>query len=194
MADMKPITREELLDLGAYERIREAFLRSVIERKKMRYVKLGEHMTALFENRDTVLLQIQEMLRTERITQEAAIAHELETYNELVPGARELSVTLFIEYADRDERERMLVELAGLEDRFRLRVGDAMASVIPDTRGSDKTRTMAVHYLKFPMTEAAFAAFLDGSVPVALEVTHPAYSASTLLPPATLQSLRADFV
>src|SRR5687768_16432109 len=99
---MKPITRDELLELGAYEKLRDAFLRSVLERKKARYVKLGENMTALFENRDTVLLQIQEMLRTERITQEAAIAHELETYNELVPGERELSVTLFIEYEERD--------------------------------------------------------------------------------------------
>jgi hypothetical protein len=190
---MKPIARDELLELGAYEKIREAFLRSVIERKKVRYVKLGEHMTALFENRDTVLLQIQEMLRTERITQEAAIAHELATYNELVPGERELSLTLFIEYQDRDERERMLAALAGLEDRFRLRVGDALISVIPDSRGTDPTRTMAVHYLKFPMTEAAFTAFRDGSAKVSLEVAHPAYTASTELSAATLQSLRDDF-
>jgi hypothetical protein len=190
---MKPITRDELLELGAYEKIREAFLRSVIERKKVRYVKLGEHMTALFENRDTVLLQIQEMLRTERITQEAAIAHELATYNELVPGERELSLTLFVEYGDRDERERMLTALAGLEDKFRLRVGDALVSVIPDSRGTDPTRTMAVHYLKLPMTEATFAAFRDGSAPVSLEVAHPAYSASTELSAATLKSLRDDF-
>jgi hypothetical protein len=190
---MKPITRDELLELGAYEKIREAFLRSVIERKKLRYVKLGEHMTALFENRDTVLLQVQEMLRTERITQEAAIAHELSTYNELVPGERELSLTLFIEYQDRDERERMLTALAGLEDRFRLRVGDALLSVIPDKRGTDPTRTMAVHYLKFPMTEAAFSAFRDGSAAVSLEVAHPAYMARTELPAATLKSLRDDF-
>jgi hypothetical protein len=190
---MKPITRDELLDLGGYEKIREAFLRSVLERKKARYVKLGEHMTALFENRDTVLLQIQEMLRTERITQEAAIAHELDTYNELVPRERELSLTLFVEYQEREERERMLTALAGLEDRFQLRVGDAVLRVIPDSRGTDPTRTMAVHYLKFPMTEAAFAAFRGGAVPVSLEVEHPAYTARAELPPATLKSLRDDF-
>ena len=190
---MKPIAREELLDLAAYERIREAFLRSVLERKRPRYVKLGPNMTALFENRDSVLFQVQEMLRTERITQEAAILHELGTYNALVPGARELSVTLFVEYQERDERERMLTELAGVEDRFRLRVADALLPVIPDARGTDTTRTMAVQYLKFPMTEAAFTAFVGGA-PVALEVEHPAYSASTALAPATLQSLRDDFV
>lgn len=191
---MKPIAREELLDLAAYERIREVFLRSVIERKKPRYVKLGSNMTALFENRDTVLLQVQEMLRTERITQEAAILHELETYNELVPGPRELSVTLFVEYHEREERERMLTALAGLEDRFVLWVGQERLPVIPDSRGTDDSRTMAVHYLKFPLTESAFAAFSSGDTPVALEVEHPAYSARTELPLATLKSLRDDFV
>jgi hypothetical protein len=190
---MKPITRDELLDLSAYEKIRDAFLRSIIERKKARYVKLGANMTALFENRDTVLLQIQEMLRTERITQEAAIAHELETYNALVPGERELSLTLFIEYQDRDERERMLAALAGLEDKFRLRVGAELVPVIPDARGTDRERTMAVHYIKFPLTQAAFAAFMSGSAPVSLEVEHPAYSAVAELPALTLLSLREDF-
>jgi hypothetical protein len=193
MASMKPIARDELLELGAYEKIRESFLRSVIERKRSRYVKLGSNMTALFENRDTVLLQIQEMLRTERITQEAAIAHELETYNALVPGDRELSLTLFIEYQDRDERERMLQALAGLEDKFRLRVGSELLPVVPDQRGTDRERTMAVHYIKFPMTESAHAAFLAGNVPVSLEVEHPAYSAAAELPAATLKSLRDDF-
>lgn len=191
---MKPIARDELLELGAYEKVRDNFLRSVIERKRARYVKLGTNMTALFENRDTVLLQIQEMLRTERISQEAAIAHELETYNALVPGDRELSLTLFIEYQDRDERERMLQALAGLEDKFRLRVGNEVVPVVPDERGSDRERTMAVHYIKFPMTESAYAAFLAGNVPVSLEVEHAAYSAVAELPAATLKSLRDDFV
>lgn len=190
---MKPIARGELLELGAYEKIRDSFLRSVIERKRPRYVKLGANMTGLFENRDTVLLQIQEMLRTERITQEKAIEHELETYNALLPGERELSLTLFIEYQDRDERERMLSALAGVEDKFRLRVGAELLPVIPDERGTDPERTMAVHYLKFPLSESAYTAFMAGSAPVTLEVEHPAYSAVATLSPAMLQSLRDDF-
>jgi hypothetical protein len=190
---MKPIGRDELLDLGAYERVRDSYLRSVIERKRARYVKLGSHMTALFENRDTVLLQVQEMLRTERITQEAAIAHELETYNELVPGESELSLTLFIEYQERDERERMLAALAGLESKFWLRVGAERLAVVPDRRATDPERTMAVHYLKFPLSEGALAALRAGSRDVALEVAHSAYSAVTTLSAATLQSLRDDF-
>ena len=190
---MKPITRDELLDLAAYERVREQFLRSVIERKKPRYVELGPHMTALFENRETVLLQVQEMLRTERITQEKAIAHELETYNALVPGDRELSVTLFVEYQERDERERMLAALAGLERQFSLRVGDELLPATPDPRATDPERTMAVHYLKFPLSERALGVLRAASAPIALEVAHAAYSASAPLPAGTLQSLRDDF-
>ena len=190
---MKPISRDELLDLAAYERIRENFLRSVLERKRPRYVKLGPNMTALFENRDSVLFQIQEMLRTERITQEKAILHEIETYNALVPGDRELSATLFIEYQERDERERMLTALAGIEDKFRLRVGSELLPVIPDQRGGDHERTMAVQYVRFPLTGSALVALKSGSAAVALEVEHPAYSASAALAPATLQALRDDF-
>jgi hypothetical protein len=190
---MRPIAREELLDLAAYEAVREHFLRRVIAAKQARYLKLGEHMTALFENRDSVLLQVQEMLRTERITQEKAILHELETYNELVPADRELSVTLFVEYSDRDERERMLVALAGLEDKFELRAGTEVIAVVPDRRGTDSLRTMAVHYLKFVLTPSALELLRGGSAPVSLRVSHPAYTAEAELGPATLASLRDDF-
>ncbi len=190
---MKPISREELLDIAAYERIREAFLRSVLERKRPRYVKLGPNMTALFENRDSVLFQVQEMLRTERITQEKAILHELETYNALIPADTELSATLFVEYQERDERERMLMALAGLEDKFGLRVGSELLPATPDERGSDPERTMAVHYVKFPLTPSALAALKAGATDIALEVAHPAYTARVVLSAATLQALRDDF-
>ena len=88
---MKAVDRSELLELGAYEQIREPFRARILALKRPRYVALGPNMTALFENHDTALFQIQEMLRTERITAEKAIQHELETYNELVPGDAELS-------------------------------------------------------------------------------------------------------
>src|SRR5687768_12643171 len=107
---MKPIERSEVLGLADYETIRERFRARVVEEKKLRRAFLGPHASCLFENRDTVLLQIQEMLRTERITREAAILHEIETYNELIPGAAELSATILIEIEDKDTRESFLRE------------------------------------------------------------------------------------
>jgi hypothetical protein len=189
---MKPIERAELMDLGAYEQIREHFRARVLAVKKPRYVALGKNITVLFENRDTVLFQIQEMLRTERITSEKAIAHELETYNELIPARSELSATAFIEYPEREERERMLVELAGIEDDFFLEVGDERLPVTPDARGTDPARTMAVQYIKFPLTAKARESVAEKRGPVSLGVAHPAYRASAVLSAATLESLSGD--
>src|SRR5689334_444586 len=120
---MRPILRVELQPNDEYEAVRSEVRARVIEMKKRRRVHLGEHMSAVFENRDSVRLQIQEMLRTERITTESAIRHELDTYNELIPGEDELSLTLFVEIADKAERDRALVELAGLEASIGLEVG-----------------------------------------------------------------------
>jgi hypothetical protein len=190
---MKPIQRSELLDLGAYEQVRERFRARVLNEKRPRYVALGPNMTALFENRDSVLFQVQEMLRTERITAEKAIAHELETYNELVPGDDELSATIFIEYPERDERERMLAALAGIENRFYLVVDGARQQLTPDPRSNDPERTLAVHYVKFTLGPDAVAAVKNGTKSVKLGVEHPAYRAETELGAATLKSLQDDF-
>jgi hypothetical protein len=186
--------RSELLDLGAYETQREEFRARVIAEKRARYVPLGDHMTALFENHASVLLQIQEMLRTERITRESAILHELETYNELLPGEHQVSLTIFVEYPERDERERMLRELAGLEKSFYFVAGGERARLIPDARGTDETRTLAVQYLKFELTDAGQRALEAGRGPVLLGVDHAAYRAETRLPDETRISLRGDFL
>ncbi len=190
---MSLVTRGELLGLAEYEQIREAFRRRIMTLKQARRVALGTNMTVLFENHDTALYQIQEMLRTERITAEKAVLHELETYNELVPRGRELCATIFIEYPERDARERMLVALAGVETAFYVRVAGERLPVTPDLRGTDRDRTMAVQYVKFVLSEAAESALRAGHVEVSLGVEHQAYRAEVVLTPTTVQSLRDDF-
>ena len=190
---MKPISRQELLDIAAYEQVREHFRRRVIADKRPRYVALGPNMTVLFENRDTVLFQIQEMLRTERISAEKAILHELETYNELIPGEHELSATIFIEYPERDERDRMLVALAGVDDKFYLVAGGERCAVVPDARSTEPGRTLAVHYVKFLLSPEAEQAVREKRGSVRLGVDHPAYSAEVELGAETLASLADDF-
>ncbi|HEY3668125.1 MAG TPA: DUF3501 family protein, partial [Polyangiaceae bacterium] len=168
------------------------FRRRIMALKQARRVALGPNMTALFENHDTALYQIQEMLRTERITAAKAIAHELETYNELVPGAHELSATLFIEYPEREQRERMLVALAGIESAFFLRAAGVRSPVVPDTRGTEPERTMAVQYVKFPLTASAEAGLRAGTIELSLGVEHDAYRAEVVLSRDVLQSLADD--
>ena len=132
---MQLISRGEILGLADYETIRARFRSRVILEKKTRRVPVGDRVTALFENRDTVLLQIQEMLRTERITKEAGVQHEIATYNQLVPGPRELSATLMIEIPDQAEREAFLDRARGFERHVALVVcGEKIAATWDESR------------------------------------------------------------
>jgi hypothetical protein len=193
---MKKIERSELLGLGEYEQIRPRFLARIIGEKKERRVVVSDEISAVFENRDTVLFQIQEMLRTERITKEAAILHELETYNELVPGEAELSATMFVEIPDAATRERRLVELAGLEKNIALDVLGTKIAARNETRGVLPDRTTAVHYIKFSLGEelasrlAARAKEGEGAMIFVLE--HPNLRVKKEIPAATVRSLVED--
>lgn len=197
---MKPIERGEVLGLADYETIRDRFRARVIEEKKQRRVALGPNASCVFENRDTVLLQIQEMLRTERITREAAVLHEIETYNQLVPGDDELSATVLVEIDDRDERERFLVEAKGLDRAFSVVVDGVACPAVHDASREHPDRTTAVHYLKFPLPAAAATALRDvlakrrpaSSVTVEVVADHPRYAARAALPPAAVASIAED--
>ncbi len=191
---MKPIERSEILPLGDYEQIRAHFRARVIEAKKPRRVHLGEHMSAEFENRDSVLLQIQEMLRTERITAEEGISHEIETYSDLLPKDGQLSLTVYIQISDKDLRERMLVEYAGIDDAIFLEVDGERFHVRGPTPELYKGRTTAVHYLKVALSPAAIAKIRQGDAPAAVVVDHPKCQARADLDAVSLKSLAADLV
>jgi hypothetical protein len=197
---MKPIERGEVLGLAEYEAVRDAFRTRVITEKKARRVALGPNASCVFENRDTALLQIQEMLRTERITREAAILHEIETYNQLVPGDHELAATVLLEIEDKSARESFLFEAKGLDRSFALLVDGARCHGQHDEARESPDRTTAVHYLKFPLVppaEAALRAVLLGSrkpgeLPIELVVEHPRYSARSALPASLVRLLAED--
>ena len=185
------------MDLAAYEQIRQRFMARIIEDKRDRRVIAGDEVSLVFENHDTVLFQIQEMLRTERITKEAAVLHELETYNDLVPAANELSATMFVEIADPVVRDRRLFELAGLEDRIALEVLGVTVRARNQTRGVLPDRTTAVHYVKFllgaELAQSFVARASAGAAALATFILdHPKLSLRKGLPPATLKALRDD--
>lgn len=190
---MKPIQRSEILPLGDYEAIRPHFRARVIEEKRPRRFSLGQHLSGVFENRDTVLLQIQEMLRTERITSESGIQHEIETYNELLPGPDEVSMTCFVEIADKALRDQKLVEYAGLEKAFAVEV-DGEIFPAKNTREEDAVpeRTTAIQYLKARLSGQAIAAIREKRAKVFVVVNHPALQARAELGKPTLAALAQD--
>jgi hypothetical protein len=191
---MQLVQRNEVLGLADYETVRDRFRARVIEEKRARRVAVGDRVTVLFENHDTVLLQVQEMLRTERISREAAVAHEIETYNQLVPGKDELSVTLMIEIADPAERDRFLAAARGFEKHVALLVDGEKASATWDRAIEGETSTPAVQYMKFPLGPklAAHLRAKGKDARVEVVIDHPAYAVRAALAPATLASLAED--
>lgn len=190
---MRKVDRSELLDLGAYEQVRERFRSRVIATKQIRRLQLGPHMSLVLENHDTVLLQIQEMLRTERISDPRGIQHELDTYNELLPPDGSLSATLFIEYENPAQRSDMLRRFASLRDRVTLRIGEAHVQGRFSTHfGEEMDRLPAVNYLIFELPPDAREKLGDANVHVSLVVDHPDYAVSIALSPELRTELAHD--
>ncbi len=189
---MRPVSRTELLDIGSYEPLRERFRARIMEAKRHRRLAVGEHMTFIWENRDTMLYQIQEMLRTERITSESAIAHELETYNGLVPKEGQLSSTLMIEYNDADERRVMLDKLASLRQEVTLHVADrVIQGVFHDQPGEEPERLPAVNYVTFDVGNIDNL-LDDASIVVELHIANASYRTAAPLSLPMRQQLATD--
>jgi hypothetical protein len=192
---MATITRDSLLPLEAYAKARAEFRQRVLAHKKLRTVPLGEHVTLLFEDELTVRYQIQEMLRIEKVFEEAGIRDELDAYNPLVPDGTNLKATMLVEYEDPEARKAALVRLIGIEDRVWIEVeGCARVYAIADEdlpREND-VKTSAVHFLRFELTPEMASALRRGAG-LAIGVDHPAYAAVIpSLDPATRTALAAD--
>jgi hypothetical protein len=177
---MNPVKIEEILSAADYERIRDIIRPMVIREKSRRRLAVGSHLTLLFENRQTVWYQIQEMVRTEKLADESAIAHEVETYNELIPRAGELTATMLVEYAEPQERDAALRRLVGLERHLKIKFGDRIASAIFDDRQVSPDSVSAVQFIRFPAAGLDSETFrkLAREGRVSIEVDHPSLAAS----------------
>jgi hypothetical protein len=175
---MPRITPESLLSLEAYSKARAEYRARVMAHKKSRIVHLGGHVTLIFEDEVTIRYQVQEMLRAERVFEEAGIADELDAYNPLVPDGSNWKATMMIEYPEADERRVMLGRLIGIEDRVWVQVrGSPRVYAIADEDLERETgeKTSSVHFLRFELEAPMFAALRAGAA-LAVGVDHPHYS------------------
>jgi hypothetical protein len=189
---VKPVEPSEILDLTAYERARPGFLERIIAHKRPRRVAVGDRLTFIFEDRDTVIFQIQELTRAERTVDPAQIAAECRVFNELVPGRDELSATLMIEITEMPRIRAELDRLIGIDEHVFLDVGGRSVQATFDPKQREEDRISAVQYVRFPLGRELAARFLDPSVPVVLRVEHPRYRASVPIEGETRASLSAD--
>lgn len=166
------------MTLEAYAKARNDFRAQVIAHKKHRTVALGNHVTLIFEDEITIRYQIQEMLRIERIFEEAGIRDELDTYNPLIPDGSNWKATMLIEYPDVDERHRMLAALKGVEDRVWVQVAgcDRVYAVADeDLERENEEKTSSVHFLRFELTPRMKSVLVGGAA-LAIGVDHPVYT------------------
>ena len=188
------ITPDSLLTLEAYAKIRASSRPAFIAHRRLRTVRLGEHMTLQFEDEQTVRRQIQEMLHVEKIFDPQGIQAEIDVYGALVPDGSNWKATLLIEYPDPHERKRELARLIGVEDRLFVEVeGHARVYAIADEdldRENDE-KTSAVHFVRFEFAAAERQAVRAGAH-VKLGCDHTNYPAHTAIEPATLASLAGD--
>lgn len=190
---MQKVTLDEILGLERYEQVRDEFRRRIIALKKDRRVGVGECITFVFENHDTVLLQIQEMLRTEHITDLDKIRFEIDTYNTLIPDEGELSATMLIEITEKEQIRPQLVRLIGIDKSVTLRIGNQfIVPAVFEPGRSKEDNLSAVQYVRFALPPAARAAFRDEQQEVVLAINHPNYQAQTVLSPAVRRALAAD--
>ena len=191
---MKLLEPSEILNLVDYEKVRDARRRRVVELKRVRRVTVGRHLTLVFENRETVWFQIQEMVRAERIVDDTKIAEEIEVYNALLPQPGELAATLMIEIEEAAQIKPVLDKLLGIDTRdyVKMTVGADVVMGDFETGHSDEERgkLSAVHFVRFAVPPGARARFTTSEV--ALVVDHPNARARTVLSDETKRSLLED--
>jgi len=174
---MPAITRDSLMTLEAYAKVRDEFRANVMAHKKNRSVRLGEHVTLLFEDEMTMRYQIQEMLRAERIFEQDGIQDELDAYNPLVPDGCNWKATMMIQYPDVEERRQALGRLVGIEDRVWVQVEGCprvYAVADEDLERETADKTSSVHFLRFEL-DAAMRKALAGGANIRAGVDHPNY-------------------
>lgn len=193
MSLVRPLTRFDIKGPALYAPIRDDFRKRIIELKRARRVLVGDLVSLVFENRHTLTLQVEEMLRAESLTSDEQIAGELAVYNELMPTADSLSATLFIELPRDADAKVELRKLVGLDEHVSLHIGEHRVPAQFEPNRSTQDKISAVQYVRFPLSAEAKAALLRDGTPLVLEIDHPNYRHQLVTDPALRASLARDY-
>jgi hypothetical protein len=191
----RKLTLADIADVRAYERERAEFRARVMEIKRRRRLSFGTIVTLMFENRDTMRLQIQEMARVEKLATDDEIQIEIDTYNPMIPEPGQLCATVFLELTSDDQMREWLPKLVGIERSFAVVLpnGERVHSITEEQHAGQLTReeiTAAVHYIRFEFTPEQVEAFAAG--PVRIDIEHPDYLESVELNDSTHDELLGD--
>lgn len=181
---MNLLTPQDLLPVAAYEQQREPFRSQIIVLKQRRRISVGPLITLVFENRETLRFQTQEMIRVEQILDPQKVQEELDVYNALMPGSGELSATLLIEITEQERMKEWLDVFMGLDHGDTVAIRAGTEQIFGEFEGghSHETKISAVHFVRFKPTTSMAASFADLNVPVTMTVHHHEYHADAPVP------------
>ena len=193
---MEKLNKSDLFSLEEYSINRDSFRKKVLEEKQHRKVYIGEHVVLLFENKNTIQYQIQEMLRIEKIFDAEGIQEELDAYNPLIPDGSNLKAVMLIEYPNVEERKEKLKILKGIERKIWIKVGShnkVFAIADEDLEREDETKTSAVHYLRYEFSASMINDWKNDSS-IVMGIDHENYKSSeTIISSDISSSLSGDF-
>lgn len=189
---MMALTQQDLLSHEEYEKERVSYRERIIALKKRRRIALGDLITLIFENRETVLFQIQEMIRVERIFDFDKIQEEINVYNSLLPGTNELSATLFIEITDSKRIQELLDSFRELDraGTVAIQIGDEKIEANFEAGHSKEDKISAVHFVRFRISEAFRHQLGNTQIPCQLVISHPHYQTKVEVP----KTLRQEWI
>lgn len=189
----RPITRADIKGPALYGPIRDDFRHHVIALKRPRRVLIGDVVALVFENRHTLTLQIEEILRAESMTSDAQIESEIAVYNELMPNESSLAATLFVELPPEADAYVVLKQLVGLDEHVVLHVGAHAIRAQFEPGRSTEDKISAVQYTRYPLSSEARAALLAPGTPIAVEIDHPSYRHRVACSEELRASLAGDY-
>jgi len=193
MPKIGKIDRRDVLGATLYAKVREDFRKHVIELKRARRVHVGDRVTLVFENRDTLRFQIEEILRAESIAGDEGIQAEIDVYNQLMPDDSSLSATLFLEIPRDEDAKVALPRFVGLDEHVTLEIGPHRIRAAFEPGRQEAERISAVQYVRFPLSAEAKAALRTPGTPLAIDIDHPSYRHRADLDDAVQESLARDY-
>lgn len=192
---MKKVSLDDLMGLPAYEKVRPRFRQEIIEFKKNRRLPVGDHISLVFENRRTVVFQIQEMMRAEKITDLDKIRKEVDVYNTLIPDSNELSATLLIEMEEQTKIREHFLKFLGIDETVYLKIGTHHSIRAMFEKGHSKEdKISAVQYVRFRLSSKARDDFIEGQGKILVLIDHPNYQAQAEIWEEMRKSLSQDLM
>lgn len=192
----KIVEKKDLISPSAYAKNRKQLRKQLVEFKKYRRVPLGPYATFYFENFDTMLGQIQEMLHIEKGGEEQ-LKDELEAYNPLIPKGKELVATLMFEIDNPELRTNFLNKVGGIEDKVFLKVGEDRINATPEVdvdRTSAEGKASSVQFIHFHFSDEQIKKFKNLNVKISLGIDHTLYNHEAKIMEDTKNLLLKDFI